>query len=802
MDNIFAENAEAYWDAGLQVIPLYPKSKRPMMNDWSKFADQKVSEEDQKTWLSQNSGSNMGLVLGPASGVCVIDVDTDDPKLFEAIVSVLPPSPWARKGRKGIMLAYRFSGIKTHRVKNASGQTLVECLSARTQCVLPPSVHPDTGVPYTENVPLYTVLHQLVALPDNVEELLRQALVANGVELSHAGWSKVTEFVSAGARDTTLTEMAGLFAYAVTRGERSLREAIGMLRSFHSEFIEQAAGDLADIEKHVSNLIKFLERDVRDKGKVLPLGWDAGLSVEDKAGLGVTLGREETEWSYDEIVEFLRTRFENELKNKERSEAVESILSRIARSPSLSRIDEDRILKYIVEVSGMGVPVATYRARLKELRQGDVAGNDQSEIARAVLKDLEQYNLIRFHGGKFMKWAGSHWVVMEVSHIQNHISSNYGHLAAAKKHNDINGIMKILSFLCDQDILKERIKGVNFANGFLTEELKLVPHNPDYGMTYTLPFRYMPEFAGNFPSFGRFLETSWGRDHDYAEKLDALQEVLCVTLFGLGSKFQKAILLHGAPSSGKTQLLRIVQSLVPSEARCSLAPDGWADKFMSVVMHKKILNVCGELSERKISGQLFKDIVDGSERPAQFKNEQIFQMRPELTHWFASNHLPKTDDTSHGFIRRWLMLTFHYPVPKEKIELDLGDRISAEEREAIVAWAALAMVRLKIRNNFTIPASHQLLVTEFANINNSVRMFMMESGKCRFGVPDGQVSESKAFNAYWSWCSANGGSKPVPLPKFRAMLRELQNEIDFKLKIFQTSTGGTEAVLDGMTISA
>lgn len=802
-ETIFANEAISYWKVGLQVIPLYPKSKRPMMQDWSQYAERVVETVTQNEWLQNNSTSNIGLVLGAASGITVIDIDTDDPILIDAIVKVLPPSPWSRKGKKGMMLAYKFSGIKTHRVKNQSGETLVECLSSRTQCVLPPSIHPNTGLPYVSNCNLYDVVQQLLPLPDNIEELLRAALKDNGVDLSHAGWSKVTDFVSAGARDTTLTEMAGLFAYAVTRGERTLKEAIGMLRSYNSDFIEQSAGDLADIEKHVSNLIKFLERDVLDKGKVLPPNWDAGLTDVDKATLGVSLGKESTEWTYEEIIVFLRTEFEKDLTGAGRSEAVEAILSRVARSPNITRIDEDRILKYIIEVSGMGVGIATYRARLKELRQGDIAGNDHSEIARAVMEDLEQYSLIRFVAGQFVKWAGSHWVPMDTMAIKAHVSSHYGHLAACKKNNDITGILSVVSFLCDQEISKRKMKGVNFANGFLTEELKLLPHDPDYGMTYTLPFRYMPELAGKFPMFDTFLSRSWGHDSDCAQKILALQEVLAVTMFGLGSKFQRAILLHGAPRSGKTQLLRIVECLVPKEARCSLPPDGWGDKFLPAIMHGKVLNICGELSEkRKIEGQVFKDVIDGSERAAQFKNQQIFQMRPELTHWFASNHLPKSDDTSHGFIRRWLMFAFHRPITDAEVKLDVGDMIAAEEREAIVSWAALSMTRLREYNHFSTPPSHHALANEFANINNSVRMFLLESGKANFGIKDGHCSETRAFNSYWSWCSASGGAKPVQLIKFRTMMRELQTEFDFKVQISQTPNGGTEMLLQGMTLSA
>ena len=797
---IFANYAPLYWAAGLQAIPLHRNSKRPVPQNWSQYSEKAVSTEQGVEWINSCATGNIGLALGRASGMTMIDIDTDDDKLFKAITNALPHTPWVRRGKKGVMLAYKFNGLRTFRIKNQNGETLVECLSTGTQCVLPPSIHPDTGAEYESNTNLYEVVGQVIPLPDNVEEVLRSALKEAGVELSHAGWSKVTDFVPAGARDTKLTEMAGLFAYAVTRGERTLLEAIGMLRSYHSEFIEQTAGDMISADKHVENLIKFIERDVLEKGKVLPAGWDAGISKEEHEKLGLRIGKNETEWTYEELVQYLQDKFSTDEKI-DPAPIVEEVLLRMARSPGLSRIDEDRVLKYMFSVSKMGVPVSTFRARLKELRQGDIKGNDHSEIARAVLEDFEQKTLIRYHGSRFMKWAGSHWVPMEVSTISNHISTNYGHLSACRKASDIAGVVKVLSFLVETELAKEKIKGVNFANGFLTQGLKLMPHNPDYGCEYTLPFRFMPEKANDAPMFQQFIKSSWGKDEDFEAKKDALQEALCITLFGLGAKFQKAILLHGAPKSGKSQLLKIVELLVPKEGKCTVPPHDWSDKFMPAMMSGKILNICGELSEKKrIEGQVFKDVIDGSERSAQFKNQQIFTMRPELTNWFASNHLPKSDDTSRGFIRRWLMLTFSRPVDDRDIQLDLGERIAQEEREAIVAWAVQAMPRLLDRQHYTIPESHRLLEIEFANVNNSVRMFLVQSGKCKFGIPDAATAEVKAFQAYWAWVSSMGGQQPVKLPKFRAMLRELQSELDMELKIFQTPTGGTDCKIERMVV--
>lgn len=812
---IFALTAPRYYAEGLPVIPLYPMEKKPVPNDWSRYFDHPVEEAQQAQWIESCRDGNIGIVLGPQSGIVMMDIDTEDTRLINVIEQLLPPSPWKRIGKKGFMLAYRYSGLKTFRIKNTSGETIVEMLSARTQSVLPPSIHPDTKMPYQANCDLVDVHKNLVPLDENIEALLRAALQEAGVELSHSGWTRVVDYASAGSRDTSLTERAGLFAYAVLRGDRTVKEAIGMLQAYAADFVENVAGDPIDVDKHVRNMLKFLQRDVFEKQKVLPTGWDVGLTKEEKEAYGLDFTKEQEEWAFEDLKTFLVDEFERFPKDSpQRAQSIDKALHKVATTNGLNKLEEDRILEFIAQTGGMGVKVSTLKARIKELRMGEIKGQDQSEIARAVIKDLEQLYQIRSHNGFVWKWAGSHWAKIEDQYIMSKISSDYGHLAACKKFNDIKGVYQVMKMLMSQGIKTQDVKGVNFANGFLTEDLKLVPHNPEYGMTYTLPFRYLPELAGKCDMFFEFLYKSWGEDEDYHDKLAALQEALTVTLFGLGPRYQRAILLQGAPKSGKSQLLKVAQSLVPDSARSAVPPNEWSDKFLPTQMYEKIINVAGELSEKKtVDGQRFKDIIDGAEMSGQLKGGQIFRFNPVCTHWFASNHYPRTEDTSEGFNRRWLVLQFNRPVKASERRLDLGDTIVAEEREAIVAWAVQSMARLRTNNEFTIPASHKQTMREVANLNNSVRFFLMESGKVRISaLPEAgsagsktstptSVQETKLYQAYWSFCVGPGSARPVGSTQFRAKMRELATEFGFKLSIRGTELGGQEVLYENLTLA-
>lgn len=806
-DQVFASTAPAYYAAGVPVIPLFAREKRPVPEGWSRYHDMPVEAEQQADWIRSCDTGNIGVVLGAQSGMCMLDIDTEDEAVIALLRQLVPASPWKRIGQKGMVLAFRHTGIKTFRIKDSKGASICELLSDRTQVVLPPSIHPKTQEPYTANCELLDVIDQLPPLDPQIETILRGALKEHGLNLSLSGNSRVTDYVSAGSRDTTLTGKAGLFSYAVIRGERTLKEAIGMLRSYEEEFVEQVAGDSMDIDKHITNMLRFLQRDVMEKNKQLPKGWDDGLTAEEKVQLGLQFDHDDEEWSFDELRLHLRDEFERYgTEDPRRMKAVEYVLGRVSRSESLSALDEGRLLQYIADVSDLGLRVPVLRNRVRELRTSGIAGVDHAEIAKAVLGDLEQLNEIRKHGTYLWKYNGSHWEQLEDDEVMARIAKEYGHMQAARRHSDHKGILATLKTITTSGIRDVDIKGVNFANGFLDEELELHPHDHKYGMTYTLPFRYLPAQAGNSPHFFQFLDDCWGHDEDLQEKKDALQEALCVTLFGMGPRLQRAILCKGVAKSGKTQLLTIAQSLVPDEARSFVPPHDWADKFLITQLNEKLINLCGELSEKKfIDGSAFKDIIDGTERNGQDKGQPIFKFRPKCTHWFASNHMPKTEDSSEGFNRRWLVLEFNRPVPAEKRRLDIGDIIVAEEREAIVAWAVLAMPRLLKNNEFTLPSSHHQFIRELAQQNNSVRFFMEESPTVRV-VQDSpakqstRISEAQLYKEYWSFCFGPGGAKPVGLRAFRQRMKELQHSLGFETMIQTNSLGGQDVFYTSVTV--
>lgn len=813
-DDIFQQTAPLYWAVGLPVIPLVPREKRPVIEGWQRYGvDTEISDELKEEWLDRNADGNIGLPLGPISNLCMIDIDSDSELVRTVLSKILPPSPWERRGRKGAMLAYRYSGFKTFRIKDAQGNMLVEGLSARTQCVLPPSIHPDTGRPYEADSNLFDpmVQAQLMALPPDIEAIIRGALEHAGIALSVSGHSRVTEWVASGNRDVAMMGVAGVWASGVLRGEKTFKEAIEALVAWHGTLVEKVAGDDIDIEKGVRRLAEFLIRDVTKspKKKALPVGWDAGLTDAEKQAFGFEVFNDENvAWSFDDIKTYLKTQFTlHDPHSSGRREAVKYALDRIAVS-GLPRLEEDALIEYITHVSQCGFTKAGLRATLAETREGGISGANQTEIARAVLEELERNGKV-VHVGRFWQWNGSNYELLQSHMILKRIAENYGHLVSAKRASDHHGILTIMATLSNRPDLREVSEpGVNFANGYLTLDLKLLPHHPDFGCTYTLPYRYLPELDDERarPKFRAFLESCWRDDDDMEVKIEALREAVAVTMFGVAPRLERVFCLHGIPHTGKSQMLRLVQSLLPEDVRCAIGPESWGDRFLPAEMHGKLFNMCGELSENRfINGEKFKQIVSGEAITAQRKNQQPFVFAPTCAHWFATNHLPRTHDTSQGFNRRWLLFTYNRTIPPEEKILDLGVTIAIEEREAIVAWAMKSIIRVMERGDYTVPPSHVSLIEEVAKANNSLRAFLLDSKRILIGPQEGEpgstrVSEIALYNEYYSSACAMGVAKPVLLNGFRQKMRELGSSLGFNIVVQTKQNGGQECFYENLIL--
>ncbi|MGH6957849.1 MAG: DNA primase family protein, partial [Caulobacteraceae bacterium] len=516
-----------------------------------------------------------------------------------------------------------------------------------------------------------------------------------------------------------------------------------------------------------------------------------GLSDEDKEKYRTYFGENVEESTLEQLSTFMRERYANLGPDtiSEKRDIAEEVLLRISKSPSMSSITIEALMDELRLHSSGLVSKTALRARLKELEAPEVQGLNHTEIAEHLLKELTLLGEVRFDNSKFYRWGGSHWVPLEDYEILQVLAREFGHLPLAKRRNDHKGILQTLSDLVREPLHSADVPGINFANGFVTADMKMLPHDPKFGCTYVMPYRYV---EGDRPPYGflALLDQAWGEDPDYAEKIQALREAMAVTMFGLASKFARAVCFYGMAHSGKTVLMDIMRGLVPSDACSNVSPHDWQDRFLPTEMVGKLVNFCGEISETKaIDGDVFKMIVEGAEINGQFKGRDIFKFRPTCAQWFAANHLPRTRDTSAGFTRRWLFFTFNKVCPPELTRINLAKEILAEEREAIVSWAIPAIIDVIRRQKYTLPPSHEDQIKEISTLNNSVLSFLKSNHIIyRAGA---KVEENDLYRSYLTYTKLVAHAQPMALNRVRLIMRMLEKDRGFKVKT-TTSEDGSE----------
>lgn len=423
--SIFSDNAPAYFAHGMSVIPLDVKSKKPTPTAWADYASSPIPLQTQEEWMRLPRNHNIGMVTGQQSGVVVIDIDTVDPIINAAILGCLPHSPWERIGKKGCVLAFKFNpAVVSFKIKSKELGMLCEHLAQNAdgqgnQVVLPPSIHPDTNRPYVANAFLPDVLDQLVMLPDDIELRIRRAIEAAGVDIDTKGVGSLADHISAGFRDSSITERAGVISHEIVRGKISMKKGIELLYGIEANFTQQVSGDAMDMDKHVRNLIKFVKKDLVSRNQALPNGWDEGMTPEqiEKLNMGDTI----TEWTYEQILDYFKETIDNE---RDPLKVIKFAIQKMSQMGNPDVLRETNVINQMatagttdtfkITPADIKKELAKVRAELNtvvKVEDGTVEMSltTHTEIALATIKFMEDDEAtIRAEHGILYRWIESH----------------------------------------------------------------------------------------------------------------------------------------------------------------------------------------------------------------------------------------------------------------------------------------------------------------------------------------------------------------------------------------------------------
>lgn len=321
------------------------------------------------------------------------------------------------------------------------------------------------------------------------------------------------------------------------------------------------------------------------------------------------------------------------------------------------------------------------------------------EIYQAALK--AGYPFVSINEEMFI-FTGTYLESIDSHTTKIFLKTAYGKLCgdkvAASKKETINGLFSQLPYTAMALDVKQAVDKINFQNGTLDlQTMGLVRHDWKDYFRYMLPYDYDP--VANCPAFKKYLNEVMPEK----EAQNVLAEYIG-WLFLPFLKLEKILFLYGAGCNGKSVFVEIIEALVGKdnvshESLSDLCGEYGANSRANLA--GKLLNTCSDVAPDAFAGDLFKRLASQESISMKTLYKDVITTDDYAKMIFCLNELPKTNDISNGFYRRFLIAPFNVQIPKSKIDPELSRKIISQELPGIMNWVLEGRKRLVKNRKFT-----------------------------------------------------------------------------------------------------
>jgi putative DNA primase/helicase len=269
---------------------------------------------------------------------------------------------------------------------------------------------------------------------------------------------------------------------------------------------------------------------------------------------------------------------------------------------------------------------------------------------------------------------------------------------------------------------------INVRNGIVRIDLEsgkheFTAHTPAHLSPVQLPINYKRKATSEF--WEQFISETFPDDaQEVAYQIPAWLMIPDVSL-------QKAILLIGEGANGKSTYLSAVRAFIgkPNTSSVSLQKIE-SNTFAAAQLVGKLANICPDLPSTHLeSTSVFKNIVGGDSINVERKNGHAFDVTVYSRLVFSANHLPRSNDSSFAFFRRWIVLPFERTfeegeqIPRRILDARLRD---ANELSGVFNHALKALPQL-LSSGFSESASMVSAHSEFRRMTDPLSVWLEQA---------------------------------------------------------------------------
>ena len=332
---------------------------------------------------------------------------------------------------------------------------------------------------------------------------------------------------------------------------------------------------------------------------------------------------------------------------------------------------------------------------------------------------LNKYNIITlrdneemffYNGGIYHKNSETK-IKEEAQKRVNNVSRNY------KK--EIIELIRGMTYIDREEITKNKHL-LHLENGIYNLNTgELEDFSPEKISITQMPLKYDPK--ADCPKIKQFIREILGED-----QTKLVQEFFGYCLMK-DYKFNKAFMCFGTGRNGKTTFLNLLTKFL-GEDNISIVSlqDLLYNRFAKQKLYGKLANVYDDLPNSKLSSTGNFKILTGKGRIwADVKFQDGFEFKNYAKLIFSCNELPKTEDTTYAFFRRWALLKFKNVFEGENEDPDMEEKITTEqELSGLFNWAITGLKRLLKNGGFTETQTAKALKSEWITRTDPLRAFV------------------------------------------------------------------------------
>ena len=380
---------------------------------------------------------------------------------------------------------------------------------------------------------------------------------------------------------------------------------------------------------------------------------------------------------------------------------------------------------------------------------------------------------IWFYNGSYYEPNGEHVIRYWVEQLLEEDTSEY-----YKR--------EVVGYIRDKNPKKRQIFDnplylINLRNGVYNIETgELLEHSPSYYFINELPVNYNKK--AKCPKIKKFLTEIL-----YKDDIAVIQEFFGYCLYRRYS-IHKMIMLIGEGKNGKSTLLNLLRRFLGNDNVSGKEIHSIINnRFGLNSLYGKLANIAGDIPSKGLKRTgILKSLTGEDLVNADVKYKKDFNFVSYAKLIFSANILPRTDDDTYAFYRRWILLSFPYTFEGKKCDKDIIEKISTEkEMSGLFNYAVIGLKRLLKNGDFSYGKSVEEVKEHYKMLSDPVYAYVQNFLKCEQGE---YILKDKLRAHHIKWCKKH--KLPVTPPN---MLTQRLNQHLPDMRIGKVGSKGKQS---------